>query len=138
MMNWSDIPFAPPSRTLRQFAGLWMAFFGGLAGQAWHQGRPESAGLFALVALTVGPLGLWQPQLLRPIFVGALVLTFPIGWLVSRLVLAVLFYTVFTPVGLLFRLAQRDALGLKTGGDAVSYWSVKPQVSEATRYFRQF
>ena len=30
-MRWSDIPFDPPRRTLRQFAWLWLAFFGGMA-----------------------------------------------------------------------------------------------------------
>ena len=33
-MNWSDLDFAPPARKLRQFAGLWLAFFSTLA--AWH------------------------------------------------------------------------------------------------------
>ena len=30
-MRWSDIPFDPPRTTLRQFAWLWLAFFGGMA-----------------------------------------------------------------------------------------------------------
>ena len=33
-MQWSDIQFHPPLKTLRQFAGLWLVFFGGLA--AWQ------------------------------------------------------------------------------------------------------
>ena len=30
-MHWSDIPFDPSRTTLRQFAGLWLVFFGGMA-----------------------------------------------------------------------------------------------------------
>ena len=30
-MRWSDIQFDPPRKLLRQFAGLWLLFFGGLA-----------------------------------------------------------------------------------------------------------
>ena len=30
-MHWSDIQFDPPRKTLRQFAGLWLVFFGGMA-----------------------------------------------------------------------------------------------------------
>ena len=30
-MQWSDIPFQPDRKTLRQFAGLWLVFFGGMA-----------------------------------------------------------------------------------------------------------
>ena len=47
-MQWSDIQFSPPRKTLRQFAGLWMAFFGGFALWQWpgagppHGWRPSS------------------------------------------------------------------------------------------------
>ena len=34
-MQWSDIQFNPPRKVLRQFAGLWIAFFGGLALWQW-------------------------------------------------------------------------------------------------------
>ena len=30
-MRWSDIQFDPPRKMLRQFAGLWLVFFGGMA-----------------------------------------------------------------------------------------------------------
>ena len=33
-MQWSDIQFRPPAKTLRQFAGLWLVCFSGLA--AWE------------------------------------------------------------------------------------------------------
>ena len=40
-MQWSDIPFHPPRKTLRQFAGLWLVFFGGMAlWQALVRGHP--------------------------------------------------------------------------------------------------
>ena len=39
-MRWSDIQFNPPRKTLRQFAGLWLVFFGGMAlWQALVRGR---------------------------------------------------------------------------------------------------
>ena len=34
-MQWSDIQFRPPEKTLRQFAGLWLVCFGGLAAWEW-------------------------------------------------------------------------------------------------------
>src|SRR4051794_35497420 len=110
-MRWSDVPLNPPERTLRQFAGLWTAVFAVLAcRQGWLSAPGPAALVLVLLGLGGGALGLLWPRAVRPIFVGAVVVTFPIGWAVSHLVLAVLFYAVFTPLGLLFRLLGRDVL----------------------------
>ncbi|HEX5271631.1 MAG TPA: SxtJ family membrane protein [Gemmataceae bacterium] len=138
-MQWSDIMWAPDRRTLRQFAGLWVGFFLLLA--AWHgfaQGRWALAAALAALAVTVGPAGLLWPRLLRPVFVTWMVVAFPVGWLVTHLVLAALFYGLFTPIGWAFRLWGRDVLALRRPAGVESYWAPKPQVTEARRYLRQF
>ena len=138
-MYWSDIPMHPSSRTLRQFAGLWLLFFGMLA--AW-QGLVRDNLLLAWVLMglagTVGPLGLVWPGLLRWIYVGWMIAVFPIGWVVSRVVLAVLFYGVFTPIGLVFRLAGRDPLHRRRPAGRTTYWTPKPMATDPCAYFRQF
>jgi hypothetical protein len=137
-MQWSDIQFRPSARTLRQFAGLWMAFFGSLAAwQYFHRHEPLTAGFLALFALVVGLVGVARPQLIRPIYVGWMVLTFPIGWTVSQLMLAVLYYGLFTPIGLLFRLFGRDPLQLRQPATE-TYWSAKSTPADPRRYFKQF
>jgi hypothetical protein len=137
-MQWSDIDFRPSTRTLRQFAVLWLLFFGGLA--IWEvMGRGDSVfgGLLALLAVTVAPLGWLRPQWLRLVYVGWMVLAFPIGWVVSRLVLAALFYLLFVPLGLAFRLARRDPLRLRRRS-VETYWAEKPAIRDVRRYFQQF
>ena len=138
-MQWSDIQFHPPLKTLRQFAGLWLVFFGGLA--AW-QGIVSGHGTLALalaaLALTIGPLGLLWPRLIRPVYVGWMVLAFPIGWTVSQAMLAVMFYGLFTPIGLLFRLIGRDPLHRARRPDLETYWTPKPSPTDPRRYFKQF
>ncbi len=91
-----------------------------------------------MLALTFGPLGLFWPGALRPIFVGWMVLAFPIGWTVSLLVLALIFYGLFTPMALVFRLMGRDALDRLREPDRPSYWQPKPAPADLRRYFRQF
>ena len=138
-MHWSDLPLSPRDRDLRQFAALWIAFFSGLA--AW-QGFVRSHALLAWllfgVAIAVGMLGLWRPRSIRPIYVGWLVLAFPIGWTVSHVILAAVFYLVFTPVALVFRVMGRDALQLRRTADTDTYWSRKPQAEHPRRYYQQF
>lgn len=138
-MQWSDIQFDPTRRTLRQFAGLWLAFFGGMAAwQYFAEGRPTAALAFGVLALTIGPLGLAWPAAVRPIYVGWMVLAFPIGWTVSQVILGAMFYLVFTPLSLVFRLIGRDALGRSRRSNSASYWAPKPTPVDAKSYFNQF
>ena len=110
-MHWSDIQFDPPRTMLRQFAGLWLVFFGGMAlWQVLGRGQIGLAAILAVLALTIGPLGLARPEWVRLIYVGWMVLAFPIGWTVSQVMLAVMFFGLFTPIGLVFRLIGRDPL----------------------------
>ena len=138
-MQWSDISFAPSSRTLRQFAGLLIIVFGGLAG--WHglvRGHVDLAMWFAGVAGVIGPLGLVVPQAVRPLYVAWMVVVFPLGWTVSRVLLALLFYGLFTPIGLVFRMMGRDKLQRRFHADRDSYWAPKIQPTDVRSYLRQF
>jgi hypothetical protein len=137
-MQWSDLPLNPSKRMLRQFAALWLAVFAGLA--AWHaqvDERVTIAGVFAILAVTIGPLGLIAPVLIRPVFVAWTVLAFPIGWTVSRLVLLLLFGAIVTPLALIFRLRGRDPLQIERRSDATTYWVRKPAPPDLASYFRQ-
>lgn len=137
-MQWSDIQFNPPTRTLRQFAALWTLFFGGLAaGQYIARGNVWAAGALAVLAITIGPLGLVQPRLMRPIFVGWMIVAFPIGWTVSRLVLGLLFYGLFTPLAIYFRWTGRDPLCRRRRLEKESYWTTKPAPTNVRQYFNQ-
>jgi hypothetical protein len=138
-MQWSDISFAPPTRTLRQFAGLWLLFFGLAAGvQGLLRDRPVVGLVLGAVALAIGLPGLVWPSLVRPVYVGAMVVTFPIGWVVSKVLLAGMYYAIITPVGLAFRLIGRDALGRKPHPAAETYWQPKVLPTDPRRYFRMF
>ncbi|HEX3870744.1 MAG TPA: SxtJ family membrane protein [Pirellulales bacterium] len=138
-MRFADIDFHPTSKTLRQFAGLWIVFFAGMgAWQAWAHDRTTLGAVLGILAVTVGPLGLARPQWIKPIFVGWMVAVFPIGWLVSRVVLSLVFFALFTPIAILFRLSGRDPLRLRRKPAGQSYWHPKPMSTSPASYFRQF
>jgi hypothetical protein len=138
-MQWSDIPFDPPRRTLRQFAGLSLVVFGGLAGWNYFaKGQVVSSAVLAVLAVAIGLPGLVRPRLVRPVYVGAMILAFPIGWVVSRLLLAILFYGIVTPMGLVLRLSGRDPLRLARPAARTTYWVAKPEPADLRSYFRQF
>ncbi len=134
-MRWSDLPRDPPVSTLRWFAAIWLVWFAALAGAAGARGDERAAFVLAVVAVLVGPLGLVRPTAVRGVFVGALVLTFPIGFVVSHVLLGAVFYCVFTPLGLFFRLIGRDALGRRLRPEWESYWAPKATPEDLRSYF---
>ena len=132
-------PTNPDRRTLGQFSEAWMFAFGMVAAplMLWR-GQPNLA-VAAWVAAIVGrAVGLVRPELLRYVFVGLTALTWPIGWVVSNLMLAIVYYGVITPIGLIRRRGGRDPLGRKLDPSAASHWAeVRPNM-RPDRYFRQF
>jgi hypothetical protein len=128
-MRWTDIQWSPPARTLRQFAALWLVCSVAAA---------LSLGWGAALPGVVGVAGLVWPTAIRPVFAAATALTFPVGWLVSQVVLVALYFGVFTPMGLLMRLARRDALALCYRPAAPTYWQPRRPPADVRRYFRQF
>ena len=138
-MLWSAICWSPSTRVLRQFAGLCLVVFAGLG--AWQYlvvDKPMLGAVLAGAGAVIGVLGLLRPNLCRWLFVGWMVAVSPVGWLVSHIVLASAFFGLFLPLGLLFRLAGRDALALKPRRHQQSYWTPKALPTDPRRYFRQF
>ena len=138
-MQWAEVVAAPSDKKLRQFAGLWIAFFLGLA--AWRGWNGEQGALtwtLAAAAVVVGGLGLALPTAIRPVYRGWMIAAFPIGWTVSRVMLAALFFGVFTPVAAVFKGMRRDALRLRRAEGAGTYWTMEQSPDDLHRYFRQF
>ncbi len=126
-MNWTDIDFHPDRRKLRQFAALLTSItvLLALVNRLW-----------AIVAV-YGALSLAVPPLAYPVYAVLTVATFPIGWVVSRVLLAILFYVVMTPIALVQRLFGRDVLRIRRS-DAESYWEKVEGEGDPASYLRQF
>ena len=138
-MTWSDIPFRPAPKTLRQFAGAWLVFFLALGAREYFRAGHQTLGIIlGAAALLVGVCGLVRPGLVRWIFVGWMLLAFPIGWVLSQIMLSVLFYLVLTPVALVFRIRGRDLLCRKAAPERASFWVPKKTPDDVRAYLRQY
>jgi hypothetical protein len=80
--------------------------------------------------------GIVDPPAIRPIFVGLILLTYPIGWVVSHVLLGGIFYLLVTPIGLVLRMTGHDPLQLKppTGN---SLWKSPVGKTDSASYLRQ-
>ncbi len=129
----------PTDRMLRQFAGAWLVAFSGLAATQWLlRGHLRTAAALFGVALIVGVAGLLRPRAVHWLFVAATIAAFPIGWVVSQVMLFLLFVGVITPVALLFRLQGRDRLARHRPEHEASYWKRKTTTADMRRYLRQY
>jgi hypothetical protein len=138
-MNWADIDLNPSSRILRQFAAAWLLVLGAIGVNQWLlRGNPRMGIVLVAIAVASGTIGLLRPQFIRPLFVACTLATFPIGWLVSQLMLLTLFACVITPVALLFKISGRDRLWRKRTPERSTYWKPKAPVQDVRRYLRQY
>jgi hypothetical protein len=137
-MTLTDIQLRPARRVLRQFAVAFFVFGIGWGVVLWVRGYHRTAAILAGAGFVIGLAGLIAPSTIRWLFVGCMVLAFPIGWLISQVALALVFYLLITPIALFFRLRGRDALQLKRPLADASLWKPKTQPDDIRRYFRQY
>lgn len=136
-MALMEIRWQPSRRELKQFGGLLALLLGGLA--FWNR----AAGTTVLVVygsllLLVALLAWLRPSWLRPVYVAWMCLAFPIGWVVSHLLLAAIFYLLLTPLGWLLSLGGYDPLRRRWDTSLDSYWESRKLSTDPRRYFRQF
>lgn len=120
----------------RKFGVLGAVVFGLIAfWPLWplHPPRAEwllGAGVWLLVAL-IFPLGL------RPLYRLWMGLGHVLGWINARIILALVFFCVVTPIGWLLRLVGKDPLRRRRGGD-LEYWVVRDQGFDPESFRNQF
>lgn len=133
-----EIDWKPDRRKLRSFAVVWMVGFA-LVGAvvAFTVGREPATWLW-LAAGAVGIPGALFPAVARPVYLVWMGLAFPVGWVMTHVVLLAVYFGVFTPLALAFRLVGRDALGRRPGPRTGTYWSEYERRPESHDYFRQF
>jgi len=127
----------PPPRQLLVFALAWLVFVGGIGLAQWFKARPTAAVACWMLAGAVPLIGAVWREGLRLLYVGLSYATYPIGLVVSSVVLTALYYVVLTPIGLILRLARHDALQRRFDSAAPSYWHQRPVSREPASYFRQ-
>ncbi|UCC56918.1 MAG: sxtJ [Gammaproteobacteria bacterium] len=113
---------APEKSELRKFglifgAGLVLIFglfFPWLLERPWPAWPFIAAGILAFMAL-VFPVGL------KPLHTGWMKFGHVAGWINTRIILGLVFYTVFLPFGLIMRLFGNDPMKRKLDNESESY-----------------
>ena len=142
----------PDRRMLRQFAWASLFLLPAVAWfLAWRHGLPTPwalaiAGVGVLVALAqiggflVGEAvgALLEKAITKPVFQGLMVVAYPIGLVVSTVLIAVIFYALITPIGLVFRAIGRDVMGRRVDRSLPTYWRDRGAPRPAASYFKLY
>ncbi len=148
MSKMVEINFRPDDRTLRQFGWIALVGFGFVAAIAWFEllifsfglgpARPWVAGVCGGLAGVAALFSLVCPRANLPIYVGLAVLTYPIGFLLSHLIMGTLFFGLIAPMAILFTIIGRDPMKRRYQPEAGSYWSDARPTRGGESYFKQF
>jgi len=137
-MSLVQINRNPSRRQLAWFGLIWLLFFGAIgAVAAARSGLRPAVWLLWVAALAAVP-GWVAPAWMRLLYLGMSYLSLPVGFVVSHLVLAAVWYFVFTPIGLVMRVVNYDPLGRRFDPNRKSYWVERTRETPIARYFRQF
>ncbi|MHC4851649.1 MAG: SxtJ family membrane protein, partial [Planctomycetota bacterium] len=83
-------------------------------------------------------LGLIHPKLVWPVFVLLMLIAVPIGYVVSAILLRLIYYLLFTPIALWFRLTGKDAMQRRFEPEADSYWTDRKDRRDPASYLRLY
>ncbi len=83
--------------------------------------------------------GLIRPALLEPVYKAWMTLAVSMGWVMTRVILSIMFYLIFTPISLISKVLKKKYLSLGPDKTEDSYWIYKDAGKKAkSNYERQF
>jgi hypothetical protein len=136
VMSLIEINWSPSLRQLRQFGVLCLIAVP-LIGWLWGA-SPAVLGMLVGVGGAMATVAWIRPRWLRPVFVGLMIAAAPIGMILGELSMLLIYFCVFLPIGIVFRLLRRDALQLRMNRNQETYWQSKTDPQELASYYRRF
>jgi hypothetical protein len=127
----------PSGRQLIVFGAAWLAFLGAAGLALRHRGRVSAAEALWLIAAAVPLAGAVSRRAIRLAYVGLSYATYPLGFIVSHVVLALVYFLALTPIGLTMRLLGKDTLSRKFEPGTQSYWRPRDAKKPVENYFNQ-
>ncbi len=123
---------------LRKFGITIGIVLGILGGLLWWRGK-DTYSYFLILSVAFILCGLALPTLLKPLQKAWMTLAVIMGWFMTRVILSILFYFVFTPIGLIPRLLGKQFIDLRIDNSKESYWIYrKPKEFNKSDYEKQF
>ena len=99
----------------------------------------ESFQILLTFGVTFCILGIAIPFILKPIYWVWMIFATILGWIMTRVILSLLFYIIVTPIGLIPRFFGKQFLELRWDKSKESYWNFRTNEHlQNKNYERQF
>jgi hypothetical protein len=128
----------PAKKELRKFGLGLFVILGLLGGLLLWRSRPTAPYFLGISGLSL-LLSLAWPTGLTPVFRFMMWLAEKLAWINTRIILVLVFYLIFAPIGLFLRLIGKDLLRQKVDPQAETYWvERRDQPFDQKWYLNQF
>ena len=85
----------------------------------------DSLTIFIAISITWFITAIAIPSVLKPVYWIWMIVGIILGWFMTRVILSLLFYLVFTPIGLILRFFGKEFLELSWDNSKESYWNFR-------------
>ena len=134
-----DMTRKPKPQDLRWFGAIMLVFFSALAAVArFKLHAPAVAATLVGVGTALAVVYYLIKPLRVPLYLAWMRIFFPLGWIVSHAIVAVIYYLVVTPIGVAMRVVGRDPMRRRFLRDAKTYWTPTRREASLSQYFRQY
>ena len=111
----------PDKKELRKFAITIFTVLGIIGGILFWQKEDIGFILWA-VGIFFLLLGLFWAKILGPIYKVWMTFALLLGFVMNHLILALMYYVVITPIGIVMRVLRKDTLQIRLDRKTKSYW----------------
>lgn len=112
------------TRELKQFGYVIGGILSAIGVYLSYKGKPSYPVLLSLGFLII-VLGLALPKILLPFQKVWMTLAVMLGFVMTRVILSILFYFVLTPIGFFAKISGKSFLDLKFHDSKQSYWNIR-------------
>jgi hypothetical protein len=131
-----DLKLNATPRELRIFGALLPVFLGVAGGvRVWRHGGGTAGWVLIAIAAAFALAFFAVPALRLPLYRGWMRLTYPIGWAISSLIVAFIYFVVLTPLGIAKRMAGKDRL---RPGPGQTGWREHDRPVDLDAYFNEY
>jgi hypothetical protein len=135
----AKIKMNPTNKEIRQFGAIFLIGFLIIGAIMYHSGKILPAQRVWIMASAIGAWAIIFPGLAKPLYWLWMGIGVAIGSVMSRVVMALIFFLILTPLALFFRLKGRDALvRFKPKKPVDSYWTDHPVIKDKSYYDHLF
>jgi len=125
---------------LKTIYNVWIYLYQALIFYVCFQGGlGPVAKIFSVASVLVLSITIFKVDLLSPFYTGWMKVAHVIGEIITGLIMVIIYFAVFTPMGIFFRIIRKDFLDRTLNSEVETYWIKRDEKpNEPERYTKQF